>query len=99
MPVVTKDVTSHGVNSWRRQVVVKGAFRLLCPSCGLKISIHSRVWFSKLMWPGSRIDWVGGVLSCTRRASPGAFAQLRHATTSCHQGLRVRLANKDRAAI
>ena len=24
VPVVTKDVTSHGANSWRRQVVVKG---------------------------------------------------------------------------
>ena len=44
MPVVTKDVTSHGgANSWRRQVVVKGALRLLCLSCGLKISIHSCV--------------------------------------------------------
>ena len=50
MTVVTKDVTSRGgVTSWRRQVVVKGALRLLCPSCGLKISIHSRGWFSKLM--------------------------------------------------
>ena len=98
VPVVAKDVTSHGANSWRRQVVVKCALRLLCLSCGLKISIHLCVWFSKLVWPGSRFDWVGGVLSCTRRASPRAFAKL-HTTTSFYQGLCVRLANEDRAAI
>ena len=69
MPVVAKDVTSHGgANRWLRRVVVKGALRLLCLSCGLKTSIHLCVWFSKLMWSGSGIDWVGGVLSCTRRA-------------------------------
>ena len=69
VPVVTKDVTTHGgANSWRRPVVAKGALRLLCLSCHLKISIHLCVWFLKLIWPGSRIDWVGGDLSCTRRA-------------------------------
>ena len=67
--VVATDVASHDdVNSWRRRADMQFVLLLLRfffrPQ--RKHAVMRKVL--KLMWPGSRIDWVVSVLSCTRTA-------------------------------
>ena len=70
--VVPRDVASHdAVNSWRRRTDMQFVLLLLRFSFVLfmlLLLLSLMRFVLKLMWPGSRIDCVVSVLSCTRTA-------------------------------
>ena len=73
------------VNSWCRRAGMQSVLLLLRFSCVLVmllLLLSLMLFVLKLMWPGSRIDWVVSVLSCTRTARhwhvPGCAAPPHH---------------------